>query len=505
VGNRYEPALYGTYESVNITRVLDVGTGACGVVRRFINHGMDVQVTHQPRLCRCGCVAVCVCVCVWLCVDPLSPHQAAARSHSLPPTSLSLTAKTLARTRTHQGVEAVSFPLEDRCADLLQSGVVQKAPLDALPFDDSDFQLVTAFNVLEYIPTDKLDLVLQEMGRVAQSRMVVAVQLPDYESTRGLNPDSILEPESLFPRSWWQERLEAHGFHVSTVRMAMYALQFEHTKSAKRKLSDVDGLFLLTKVPANPFAAARATQAEVCVSCAYMPLVYSIYAPQSGKALPGSKMHMTHTAVVSPSACSLVRGMDLSPPKGLKKLKGVARNEYLVEMGCPDLQDQGKLTFTHPEREEQLPFDTATFDVVLSMHDLEYLPEKLVGAAMEELARVTTAHVLAVVNVCGNKFTTPHCPAAGLVGLQTLKSRAWWVEKFAKHGLSLHPVSSVFERRPCDAEGKAARVHTTTVDDGWSIADVRSRCVCVCMCVRERERDCACATLVGAPALSLRD
>jgi hypothetical protein len=102
-------------------------------------------------------------------------------------------------------------------------------------------------------------------------------------------------------------------------------------------------------VPANPFAAARATQAEACVSCAYMPLVYSIYAPQ-GKALPGKKMHMTNTMVVSPSACSLVRGMDLSPPIGLKKLKGVARNEYLVEMGCPDLQDQGKLTFNDPVR-----------------------------------------------------------------------------------------------------------------------------------------------------------
>ena len=79
------------------------------------------------------------------------------------------------------------------------------------------------------------------------------------------------------------------------------------------------------------------------------------------------------------------------------------------------------------EREEELPFATAAFDVVLSMHDLEYLPEKLVGAAMEELARVTTAHVLAVVNVCGNKFTTPHCPSSQEPGLQTLKSRAWCV------------------------------------------------------------------------------
>jgi hypothetical protein len=44
------------------------------------------------------------------------------------------------------------------------------------------------------------------MGRVAQSRMVVAVQLPDYDSVRGLNPDSILQPESFYPRSWWQVR-----------------------------------------------------------------------------------------------------------------------------------------------------------------------------------------------------------------------------------------------------------------------------------------------------------
>jgi hypothetical protein len=39
-------------------------------------------------------------------------------------------------------VEAVSFPLEDRCADLLQAGIVQKAALDALPFGDEQFQLV---------------------------------------------------------------------------------------------------------------------------------------------------------------------------------------------------------------------------------------------------------------------------------------------------------------------------------------------------------------------------
>lgn len=33
------------------------------------------------------------------------------------------------------GVEAVSFPLEDKCQDLLDAQVVQKAQLDQLPFE----------------------------------------------------------------------------------------------------------------------------------------------------------------------------------------------------------------------------------------------------------------------------------------------------------------------------------------------------------------------------------
>ena len=46
----------------------------------------------------------------------------------------------------------------------------------------------------------------------------------------------------------------------------------------------------------------------------------------------------------------LVRGVDQNPPKGLDKLTGVARSEFLVETECPDLQDQGKVTFTPPDR-----------------------------------------------------------------------------------------------------------------------------------------------------------
>lgn len=121
-------------------------------------------------------------------------------------------------TRCAQGVEAVSFPLEDRCADLMQAGIVQKAALDALPFPDAEFQLVTAFNTLEYIPRDKLDSVLAELVRVAQMRVFVTVQLPDMDADEMLGPEDI-KPESFFPRLWWIERLEAHGLSVVPTRM----------------------------------------------------------------------------------------------------------------------------------------------------------------------------------------------------------------------------------------------------------------------------------------------
>jgi hypothetical protein len=58
---------------------------------------------------------------------------------------------------------------------------------------------VTAFNMLEYIPKDKLDAVLAELARVARLRVLVAVQLPDFDNPNGLSSGK-LTPESFFPR-----------------------------------------------------------------------------------------------------------------------------------------------------------------------------------------------------------------------------------------------------------------------------------------------------------------
>ena len=59
---------------------------------------------------------------------------------------------------------------------------------------------MTAFNTLEYVPKDKLDTVLAELARVARLRVLVAVQLPDFDNPNGLNGAGKLTPESFFPR-----------------------------------------------------------------------------------------------------------------------------------------------------------------------------------------------------------------------------------------------------------------------------------------------------------------
>jgi len=383
-GCKYEPAIYGTYESVNITRVLDVGTGACGVVRKFIQHGL------QPS-----------------------------------------------------GVEAVSFPLEDRCADLMQAGIVQKAALDALPFPDAEFQLVTAFNTLEYIPRDKLDSVLAELVRVAQMRVFITVQLPDMDADEMLGPEDI-KPESFFPRLWWIERLEAHGLSVVPTRMSMYAMQYS-AMSKKKKLGPTDGVFVLNKLPESGSSAAKSGERMQCVGCSYMPLAYSIYAPIR----PNTGFTMQSTLVVGPSACNLVRGMDMNPPLGLSRLSGLARDEYIVEMGCPELQDQGKVTFTRVD-EEVLPYPSADFDLVISMYDLEYMSEGHLPFAIQELARVTTNRVFLTVHTCGNKFEVPHCAASRIKEIQILHSRDWWLTQLYENGLREEYVTRVFGRRECE-------------------------------------------------------
>eukprot|EP00854_Cymbomonas_tetramitiformis_P006936 gene6936-8274_t len=364
-GCRYESALYPTYESANISNVLDVGTGACGVVRSMQAHGLNAQ-----------------------------------------------------------GVEAVSFPLEDRCADLLEAGVVSKAPLDALPFPDDSVDLVTAFNVLEYIPREKLDAVISELWRVARLRIFISIQLPDFDlSDLGAGQ---YHPENFFPKTWWEERLEAHNMRVSEMRQAMYESVFEALAKKQQKglgLQQTETVFTLTKQPKLGSASARATERSQCVGCSYMPLVYSIYAPLTG---PDRTRFMMHNSlIVGPSACNLVRGMLASPPVDLRELKGLARNEYIVEMGCPDLQDEGMITYTNGVQ-PALPYETASFDLVMSMFDLEFLDPLELDAAIAEIARVTEKRAFVLINTCGNRMESPNCVAAQQKEIQILKSRKWW-------------------------------------------------------------------------------
>ena len=275
-GCGYAKAATRTFRKDVVDRVLDVGTGACEVVREFQSAGL------HPR-----------------------------------------------------GVEAVSFPLEDRCHDLLDAGIVEKAALDALPFADHSFDLVTAFNVLEYIPADKLDKVLSEMARVARVRVLISVQLPrPTEPNLGL-PDGH-HVETLFPQKWWEERLSSYNFASSRKRADMIA-----HKMGKKGLRDGEGLFSMAREPPEGSQASALGSVTECIPCIYMPLVYHMYSPGANVRAPGSRSKLVFGDVlVVGHACNIVAGMRAKPPSTMKSVIGVEMSDFLVEMNCPELNHE---------------------------------------------------------------------------------------------------------------------------------------------------------------------
>ena len=79
---------------------------------------------------------------------------------------------------------------------------------------------MTAFNVLEYLPEERLDLVIKEMMRVSRLKVFVTVANPDF-SRAGMGAGDVV-PEHMFPEPWWLERLEALGMMPTVLRKDMY-------------------------------------------------------------------------------------------------------------------------------------------------------------------------------------------------------------------------------------------------------------------------------------------
>lgn len=90
--------------------------------------------------------------------------------------------------------------------DKLTLGVAQ-----SLPYPDNKFDVVTCFDVLEYIPETDVPKVLSEMLRVTKDWLVLRLV------TREIDDDVDASHKTLHGKDWWHERIEKAGGVVQPV------------------------------------------------------------------------------------------------------------------------------------------------------------------------------------------------------------------------------------------------------------------------------------------------
>ena len=90
--------------------------------------------------------------------------------------------------------------------DKLTLGVAQ-----SLPYPDNKFDVVTCFDVLEYIPETDVPKVLSEMLRVTKDWLVLRLV------TREIDDDVDASHKTLHGKDWWHERIEKAGGMVQPV------------------------------------------------------------------------------------------------------------------------------------------------------------------------------------------------------------------------------------------------------------------------------------------------
>jgi len=389
-GCKYVPAILGGFQKDSIRRVLDVGTGSCKMLRQLRKLGLEAV-----------------------------------------------------------GVEAVSFPLEDKCEDLLNDGVVQKAQLDSLPFPDNSFDLVVAAHVLEYLPKDVVSSVMAEIHRVTRLRALVMVRLPD--STRpGLGATVHgVTADTVFPSGWWTEKLAANGLAAMQSRQKMVIAAYKMSKA--QGASPQDGIFVVAKEPEPHSVPGRLVLEPLCLACDYMPLIYHIYNPPGGiGALVNLKLYrFGDVAVFSPTACNIIRGMEDTKPSSLKTYTGYQLDPFTMERDCPELVYSGVVTEAPPPAQSLSELADNSLDLVMLMYYLEAMTEQEAREVIREARRVSKRHVFALVMTCGQTTLLGTCDAHQHPWVQNIQPYTWWSKLFSSEGLQQDPLRHIFRERPC--------------------------------------------------------
>lgn len=116
--------------------------------------------------------------------------------------------------------------------DLSEKGIVVKAPLEKMPFKESNFDLVFSSDVLEHVPDFDVEDSIAELVRVAKKYLVLTINLDhpyEYHPT-------------ILPRKIWEELFLKTG----KVKLQK-GLQQKIEKESKAKYSEYD-FFVFEKV-----------------------------------------------------------------------------------------------------------------------------------------------------------------------------------------------------------------------------------------------------------------
>jgi 2-polyprenyl-3-methyl-5-hydroxy-6-metoxy-1,4-benzoquinol methylase len=108
------------------------------------------------------------------------------------------------------GMDASAYAIENAPADVserLVQGVVQ-----ALPYKDAAFDVVTAMDILEHIPEDEAATVCRELLRVSRGLVVtniLTLEIPDYTDRTHI---------TVKPQAWWESLFMKTGGQVLPVQ-----------------------------------------------------------------------------------------------------------------------------------------------------------------------------------------------------------------------------------------------------------------------------------------------
>ena len=118
--------------------------------------------------------------------------------------------------------QVTAFDFSRRALDFYlrrQRGSIVQASVDAIPFADASFDLVTSFDVICQIPASQEDTALREMGRVLKPSGGLLLRVPAFQFLYGPH-DVVLQTQHRYASKEMTDKLRRGGFQPLRVTYA---------------------------------------------------------------------------------------------------------------------------------------------------------------------------------------------------------------------------------------------------------------------------------------------